>query len=319
MAAQEPLAAGAQTRALARPVDAPRPRLDRLAEWLPKLVLAPSFVATLFFVYGFILYTSYLSFTKSRFLPVWAWDGLRPYERLWANPVWWTSLQNLFIFGVLYIGLATAIGLLLAILLDQRIRAEGALRTIYLYPMALSFIVTGTAWKWLLNPGIGLEKVAHDLGFTGVSFDWIVQTDTAIYCVVIAAIWQSSGFVMAMFLAGLRGVDSEIIKAAQIDGANLVRTYWRIIIPIMRPVFLTSFVVLGHLAIKSYDLVVALTNGGPGNSTWLPAVFMYNMTFTRNEYALGAASAVMMLATVAAVMVPYLYSELRQGRRSTHG
>ena len=319
MAAQEPLVAGAQTRALARPSAAVRQPLDRLADWLPKLVLAPSFVATLFFVYGFILYTTYLSFTKSRFLPVLAWDGLRPYQRLWANPVWWTSLENLLIFGVLYIGLATVIGLLLAILLDQRIRAEGALRTIYLYPMALSFIVTGTAWKWLLNPGIGLEKVARDLGFTGVSFDWIVQTDTAIYCVVIAAIWQSSGFVMAMFLAGLRGVDSEIIKAAQIDGANLLQTYWRIVIPIMRPVFLTSFVVLGHLAIKSYDLVVALTNGGPGNSTWLPAVFMYNMTFTRNEYALGAASAVMMLVTVAAVMVPYLYSELRQARRSAHG
>ena len=297
---------------LSRPV-------DRLAEHLPKLVLAPTFVITLFFVYGFILWTTYLSFTKSRFMPVTVLDGTRPYERLWGNSNWWTALENLFIFSVLYIGIATLLGLLLAILLDQRIRAEGVLRTIYLYPMALSFIVTGTAWKWLLNPGIGIEKIVRDLGFESFTLGWIVQPETAIYCVVIAAVWQSSGFVMAMFLAGLRGIDNEIIKAAQIDGASTFKIYTRIIIPLMRPVFLTSFVILAHLAIKSYDLIVALTDGGPGTATWLPAVFMYKMTFTRNEVALGAASAVMMLLTVAAIMVPYLYSELRQSRRAGHG
>ncbi len=298
---------------------APSRKSDWLGEHLPKIVLAPTFLITLFFVYGFILWTTFLSFTKSRFMPVMTWDGLRAYERLWANSNWWTALENLFIFSVLYIGLATAIGLLLAILLDQKIRGEGVLRTIYLYPMALSFIVTGTAWKWLLNPGIGIEKIVRDWGFESFTLDWIVQTDTAIYCVVIAAIWQSSGFVMAMFLAGLRGVDGEIIKAAQIDGASTFKIYWRIIIPLMRPVFLSSFVILSHLAIKSYDLIVALTDGGPGTSTWLPAIFMYKMTFTRNEVALGAASAVMMLMTVAAIMVPYLYSELRQAGKSGHG
>ena len=292
---------------------------DWLSENLPKLVLAPTFVITLFFVYGFILWTTFLSFTKSRFMPVTALDGLRPYQRLWANSNWWTSLENLLIFSVLYIGLATIIGLLLAILLDQKIRGEGVLRTIYLYPMALSFIVTGTAWKWLLNPGIGIEKIVRDWGFESFTLDWIVQPNAAIYCIVIAAIWQSSGFVMAMFLAGLRGVDNEIVKAAQIDGASTFKIYWRIIIPLMRPVFLSSFVILSHLAIKSYDLIVALTDGGPGTSTWLPAMFMYKMTFTRNEMALGAASAVMMLMTVAAIMVPYLYSELRQAGRSGHG
>ena len=292
---------------------------DWLSENLPKIVLAPTFVITLFFVYGFILWTTYLSFTKSRFMPVTTLDGLRPYERLWANSNWWTALENLLIFSVLYIGLATIIGLLLAILLDQKIRGEGVLRTIYLYPMALSFIVTGTAWKWLLNPGIGIQKIVQDWGFESFTLDWIVQPNTAIYCIVIAAIWQSSGFVMAMFLAGLRGVDGEIIKAAQIDGASTFKIYWRIIIPLMRPVFLSSFVILSHLAIKSYDLIVALTDGGPGTSTWLPAIFMYKMTFTRNEVALGAASAVMMLMTVAAIMVPYLYSELRQAGKSGHG
>ena len=298
---------------------APRRPTDWLGENLPKLVLAPTFVITLFFVYGFILWTTFLSFTKSRFMPITALDGIRPYQRLWANSNWWTALENLAIFAVLYIGLATLIGLLLAILLDQKIRGEGVLRTIYLYPMALSFIVTGTAWKWLLNPGIGIEKIVRDWGFESFSLDWITQPSTAIYCIVIAAIWQSSGFVMAMFLAGLRGVDGEIVKAAQIDGASTFKIYWRIIIPLMRPVFLSSFVILSHLAIKSYDLIVALTDGGPGTSTWLPAIFMYKMTFTRNEVALGAASAVMMLMTVAAIMVPYLYSELRQAGRSGHG
>lgn len=298
---------------------APGRPTDWLGENLPKLVLAPTFVITLFFVYGFILWTTFLSFTKSRFMPITALDGIRPYQRLWANSNWWTALENLAIFSILYIGLATIIGLLLAILLDQKIRGEGVLRTIYLYPMALSFIVTGTAWKWLLNPGIGIEKIVRDWGFESFSLDWITQPSTAIYCIVIAAIWQSSGFVMAMFLAGLRGVDGEIVKAAQIDGASTFKIYWRIIIPLMRPVFLSSFVILSHLAIKSYDLIVALTDGGPGTSTWLPAIFMYKMTFTRNEVALGAASAVMMLMTVAAIMVPYLYSELRQAGRGGHG
>jgi glucose/mannose transport system permease protein len=313
-----PRRGGTKMAIAVKPVALARP-IDRMAEHLPKIVLAPSFAITLFFVYGFILWTALLSFTKSRFMPLLELDGIRPYARLWANPVWWTALKNLFIFSVLYIVIATLIGLLLAILLDQKIRAEGVLRTIYLYPMALSFIVTGTAWKWLLNPGIGIEKIVHDMGFSSFKLDWLIQTDTAIYCIIIAAIWQSSGFVMAMFLAGLRGVDGEIIKAAQIDGASTFKIYWRIIIPLMRPVFLTSFVILSHLAIKSYDLIVALTDGGPGTATWLPAIFMYKMTFTRNEMALGAASAVMMLLTVAAIMVPYLYSELRQAGRSSHG
>jgi glucose/mannose transport system permease protein len=290
--------------------------LDKVGEYLPQIVVAPSFAITIFFVYGFIVWTTYLSFTKSRMMPVLAWDGIRPYQRLWANPVWWTALENLFIYGVLYIGIASILGLLLAILLDQKIRAEGALRTIYLYPMAISFIVTGTAWKWILNPGIGIEKLMHDLGFTDFQFQWITDTRMAIYCVVIAAVWQSSGFVMAMFLAGLRGVDSEIIKAAQIDGASLPKIYWRIIIPLMRPVFLSAFVILSHLAIKSFDLVVALTGGGPGYSTELPATFMYSSTFSRNQVGVGAASAVIMLMTVAAIMVPYLYSEIRGGRRN---
>jgi glucose/mannose transport system permease protein len=288
----------------------------RLQEWLPRLVLAPTFLITVIFVYGFMVWTGYLSLGASKMLPSYEYVGLEQYTRLWASPRWYVAIKNLAIFALLYIGISTVLGLLLAILLDQKIRAEGVLRTIYLYPMAISFIVTGTAWKWILNPGLGLEKLMHDWGWTSFSFDWLVNPDMAIYTIVIAGVWQSSGFVMAMFLAGLRGVDSEIIKAASIDGATLPTIYWRIIIPIMRPVFLTAFVILSHLAIKSFDLVVALTGGGPGYSTELPATFMYSSTFSRNQVGVGAASAVIMLMTVAAIMVPYLYSEIRGGRRN---
>ncbi len=288
---------------------------ERMQDWLPRLVLAPSFAAILLFVYGFILWTFYLSLTPSRFMPVLEITGFDAYTRLWNQPSWWVALTNLGIFGVLYIGICIGLGLLLAILLDQKIRGEGFLRPIYLYPMALSFIVTGTAWKWFLNPGLGLEKTMRAWGWESFTFDWLIRTDMAIYTIVIAGVWQASGFVMAMFLAGLRGIDGEIMKAAQIDGATPVAMYRRIVIPILRPVFLSAFIVLAHMAIKSYDLVIALTGGGPGNATELPSTFMYSYTFTRKQMAVGSASAVIMLMTICAIIVPYLYSELREKGR----
>jgi len=300
---------------MAQAATAPSAR-NYLQELLPRIVLAPSFAAILLFVYGFILFTGYLSFTDSKMLPSYGWVGLENYSKLWALPHWWRALGNLGIFGSLYIIICSVLGLGLAILLDQKIRAEGVLRPIYLYPMALSFIVTGTAWKWFLDPGIGLEHTMQQWGWESFSFTWIKDRNMAIYTLVIAAVWQSSGFVMAMFLAGLRGVDNEIIKAAQIDGASNFTIYRRIIIPLMRPVFLSAFVVLAHLAIKAYDLVIALTGGGPGQATELPATFMYSYTFTRNSMGIGAASATIMLAMIASIIVPYLYSELRTGRRS---
>jgi glucose/mannose transport system permease protein len=293
-------------------------RDDRIVGWiqvqLPKLVLSPSLAIILVFVYGFILWTIWLSFSKSRILPVYKWAGFDAYERLWSLPNWYVALENLAIFGTLYIGICIALGLVLAILLDQRIRIEGGLRPIYLYPMALSFIVTGTAWKWFLNPGLGLDKTMHEWGWTGFTFDWLVDPQMAIYTIVIAGVWQSSGFVMAMFLAGLRGIDGELIRAAQIDGASTFQLYRRIIIPQLRPAFLSAVIVLAHMAIKSYDLVIALTGGGPGNATEMPATFMYSYTFTRNQMAVGGASAVIMLMTIAAIIVPYLYAELREPR-----
>ena len=283
--------------------------------WLPKLVLGPSFLLIVVFVYGFIAYSGWLSFTDSKMLPSNGFVGWDNYERLFTRRHWNTALMNLWVFGGLYILICSCLGLFLAILLDQKIRAEGVIRPIYLYPMALSFIVTGTAWKWFLDPGIGLESIVQGWGFESFEFRWIKDRSMAIYTVVIAAVWQSSGFVMAMFLAGLRGVDNEIIKAAQIDGATGFRIYSRIIIPLMRPVFLSAFVVLAHLAIKSYDLVIALTGGGPGRATELPATFMYSYTFTRNEMGVGAASAMIMLIMIFSIIVPYVYSELRGEKR----
>ncbi|RYC23957.1 carbohydrate ABC transporter permease [Ciceribacter ferrooxidans] len=284
----------------------------RLQDWLPKVVLAPSLAVTLVFVYGFILFTIFLSFTGSKMLPLYTFVGLSNYTRLWALENWHIAIVNIAIFASLYIVICTVLGLGLAIFLDQKIRGEGFLRPIYLYPMALSFIVTGTAWKWFLDPGIGLERIMRLWGWESFTFTWIKDNDMAIYTIVIAAVWQTSGFVMAMFLAGLRGIDNEILKAAQIDGASSLQLYRRIVIPLLRPAFLSAFVILSHLAIKSYDLVIALTGGGPGRATEMPATFMYSYTFTRNQMGVGAASAVIMLMTIAAIMVPYLYAELKE-------
>jgi len=303
---------------LQRSAEIPQPARtarERLGEFLPRIVLAPSFAAVLIFVYGFIIFTGYLSFTDSKILPSFDFVGWKNYVRLWSLPNWWIALENLAIFASLYIVICTAIGLGLAILLDQKIRGEGVLRPIYLYPMAISFIVTGTAWKWFLDPGIGVARIVRLWGWSDFTFEWIKDTQMAIYCVVIAAVWKPSGFVMAMFLAGLRGIDNEIIKAAQIDGATNFKLYKRIIIPMLRPAFLSAFVVLAHLAIKSYDLVIALTNGGPGRATELPATFMYSYTFTRNSMGIGAASAVIMLMMIASVIIPYIYAEVGGGSR----
>jgi glucose/mannose transport system permease protein len=279
--------------------------------WLPRLVVAPSFVLAFLFIYGLMAWNGYLSLSASRLLPNYEFVGFEQYTTLFESERWWVALKNLGIFGTLFVGGSMGLGLLLAILLDQKVRAEGLLRTIYLYPMALSFIVTGTAWKWILNPGLGIEHLVQQWGFTDFSFAWLVDPDMAIYCIVIAGIWQSAGFVMALFLAGLRGIDDSIIKAAQVDGASLPRIYWRIIVPSLRPVFFSTLMVVSHLAIKSFDLVMALTAGGPGFATDMPATFMYTMAFSRGQIGLGAASATIMLTTVAAIVVPYLYSELR--------
>src|SRR5256885_8860548 len=249
-------------------------------------------------------------------MPSYNWAGTASYTRLFGLQNWDVSIGNLAVFASLYIVLAIVLGLVFAILIDQQIRAEGVFRSIFLYPMALSFIVTGTAWKWLLDPGVGLERTVRTLGWESFTFGWIKDNDMAIYCVVIAAIWQTTGFVMALFLAGLRGVDQEQVKAARVDGARAWQIYLRIIIPQLGPVFVSAFVILAHMAIKSYDLVIALTNGGPGRSTWLPSVFMYQYSFTRNEMAVGAANARVILAGIGMGGLSFLFREKRKGEKT---
>jgi glucose/mannose transport system permease protein len=283
--------------------------------WLPRIVLAPSVAASLVFVYGFMLLTSYLSLTNSRLLPDYRFVGLARYRELFDSDIWWHSAMNLGRFGLPFIAGSVVLGLVLAIFLDQKIRGEGALRAIYVYPMALSSIVTGTAWQWILNPEMGLQSAVRHWGWSGFTLDWLSDPERAIYCVAVAAVWQSAGFVAALFLAGLRSVDDEIIKAARVDGASLTTIYSRIVLPSMGPVFLSVLLILCHVTIKTFDLVVALTNGGPGTASWLLATYMYTFSFDRGQLGLGAASSVMMLATVVTVLVPLMYLESR-GRRN---
>ncbi len=287
-----------------------------LQEWLPKLVLAPSFALILLFVYGFIIFTAVLSFTGSKLLPDFStWVGFGNYVRLFNHPNWITSLKNLAIFATLYIVVCSGA----RPRPRHPARPEDPRRGRHPPDLPLSdgALLHRHRRRLEVVPRSRHRPRARHAhwGWESFSFRWIKEGKMAIYTIVIAAVWQSSGFVMAMFLAGLRGVDNEIIKAAQIDGASTVTIYRRIIIPLMRPVFLSAFVVLAHLAIKSYDLVVAMTDGGPGTATWTPALFMQKFTFGRNEMAMGASSAIIMMMMIFSIIVPYLYSELRGGRR----
>jgi len=297
-----------------------RPLRERFSSIVPQLVLAPSLVATFIYVFVFAAWTVWISLSNSGDLPDYSFAGFQHYAELWVNLRWRVAYTNLFVFSALYVIGTMVIGLTLAILIDQRIRAEALFRTIYLYPLAVSFIVTGTVWRWLFSPTTGLESWMHQLGWASFKFDWLVQREMAIYTVVITGIWQASGFVMALFLAGLRSVDPDLIKAAQIDGASMPRIYRRIILPAIGPIFIAVAVVLLQSAIKIFDLVLAMTQGGPGISTTVPAIYVYDLIFQRGQMALGAAGAIMILVALALVLVPYtIWTNLRQHREARRG
>ena len=245
-----------------------------LHTWTPRFVLFPSALVITVFVYLFILFTLYLSFTSSKILPIFDWIGIANYRTIFALPHWITAIKNLGIFGALYILISVGAGLFLAVLLNQYVVGEQVIRPIYLYPMAISFIVTGTAWKWFLDPGIGLQAIIRAWGWDSFRFEWIKNSDLAIYCIVIAAVWQATGYIMTIFLAGLRSVSMSTIEAARVDGASGFLMYRKVIIPQLTPSFLSAVVILGHLTIKSYDLVVALTDGGTWESNRI-ALYLY--------------------------------------------
>jgi glucose/mannose transport system permease protein len=289
-------------------------------EQIAKLVAVLTLGVGVLYVVGFTLWTTWISFTDSTLLPDYTFVGIKHYARLLDTRIWHVAYGNLLVYGICFMLFATAIGLLLAIVIDQKVRAENLLRTIYLYPMALSFVVTGTVWAWLLNPGIGIQSFVRGLGWTGFRFDWLVDRDMAIYTVVIAAVWQASGFAMALFLAGLRSLDADLYKAAQIDGASPARMYLRVIVPAMWPIVIAVLVILLQFAIKTYELVRALTAGGPGIATTLPTLLVYDYMFQRGLMGAGSAAAVMLLLSLLVVIVPYaLYQRLRVRRMNRHG
>ncbi len=279
-----------------------------------KIASVPMILTAAVVFVGGTAWTVLYSFTNSRLLPRLNFVGLDQYYRLWAAPRWMVSIENLLIYGVLSLIFSLTIGFLLAAMLDRKIRFEDTLRTIFLYPFALSFIVTGLVWQWLLNPEFGIQGVIRSLGWESFDFDPLYNSSIVIYGVLIAALWQGTGLVMCLMLAGLRGIDEDIWKAARVDGIPIWRTYVSIIIPMMRPVFITTLVIIASGIVKVYDLVVAQTSGGPGIASEVPAKYVYDYMFFAQNLGQGFAASTMMLLTVVIVIVPWAYLEF--GRRS---
>ena len=282
---------------------------------LPRVAMAPMFLAAFVVYLGCMAWTVAMSFTASRTVPDMQFVGLLQWSRLFTDFRWLLSLQNLFIFGATYIGGSLVVGYALAVLVDQKVRGEGFYRTVFLCPHALSFIVTGEVWQWYLDPTLGLQKAVQDLGWTGFHFDWLVDRSLAIYTVAIAGIWQGAGLVMVLMLAGIRGVDAEIWKATRVDGVPAWRTYLSIVLPMVTPSVLTSLALLGAGAVKNYDLVVAMTGGGPGTATLVPSLYVMSYLGERSNIALSGAGATTMLLVTVVVAAPLLYWRQRRTAR----
>jgi glucose/mannose transport system permease protein len=281
-----------------------------------KVASIPMILTTVVVFVGGTLWTILYSFTNSKLLPRLNFVGIEQYERLWAAPRWRIAIENLAVYGVLSLVFSVAIGFLLAALMDQKIRFENTFRTIFLYPFALSFIVTGLIWQWILNPSFGIQAVVRSLGWTSFSFNPLYDADIVIYGLLIAGLWQGTGFVMCLMLAGLRGIDEDIWKAARVDGIPVWKTYLFIIIPMMRPVFFTTLVLVASGIVRVYDLILAQTSGGPGIASEVPAKYVYDYMFLAQNLGQGFAASTMMLVTVTIVIVPWAY--LKFGR-TRHG
>ena len=292
----------------------------RLGRYLPLVVIWLPLLINAAHVVGFTAWTTWLSFTPSDLLPEYDWAGVRSYRAVLRTENTEVAYINLVLYSVSFVGLTTLAGFVLAVLIDQKIRAENLLRTIYLYPLAVSFVVTGTAWGWLFNPGLGIQKFVRALGWSDFRFDWITDRDLALYTIVFAAVWHATGFAMALFLAGLRSIDPDLAKAAQIDGASQWRYYTRIAAPGIAPIAISVLVILLQFAIKTFDLVRAMTGGGPGIATMLPALVVYDFMFQRGQLGRGSAAAVLLLLSLLAVLLPYYaYAQWRARRNRANG
>lgn len=287
-----------------------RPRVRRLFRNLNgKIAAVPMILTALVVFVGGTTWTVIYSFTNSKLLPRLTFVGFDQYERLWATSRWLISIQNLLIYGSFSLVFTISIGFLLAVLMDQKIRFEDTFRTIMLYPFALSFIVTGLVWQWILNPQFGVQHIVRSLGFEDFSFDPLNNPRTVLFGLLIAGLWQGTGFVMCLMLAGLRGIDDEIWKAARVDGVPHWKTYLFIIIPMMRPVFITTLVIVASGIIRLYDLVVAQTSGGPGMASQVPAMYVYDYMFQAQNLGQGFAASSVMLLSVLIVLVPWAFLE----------
>jgi len=302
----------------------------RQERWIAFLMILPSILLIAVFVYGFIGWTARVSLSEwDTVEPDYTWAGLENYKQLFsaeggvAAKRFTIDLWNTLFFTVFFLLLCVVIGLLLAILLDQRVRGEGVFRTIYLFPMALSFVVTGVVWQWVFAPGTesrprGVNALLQMIGLDGLQWPWYTSTESigpfhiALIPVILAAAWQMIGYCMAMYLAGLRGVPEELREAARVDGATEIGIYRHIILPILQPITLSALIILGHISLKIFDLVYTMTGKGPGFVTDVPGIFMFETTFQGNHYSQGAAISIIMLLMVAVVIVPYLIYSLRR-------
>ncbi|MDB5666823.1 carbohydrate ABC transporter permease [Cypionkella sp.] len=274
-----------------------------------KVAAVPMVLTTLVVFVGGTLWTVLYSFTNSKLLPRMQFVGIDQYKRLWSNDLWNAAIWNLAFYGVMSLVFTIVMGFVLAVLLDQKIRFEDTFRTIMLYPFALSFIVTGLVWQWILNPEMGIQEVVRRMGFETFTFDPLHNPSTVLYGLLIAGLWQGTGFTMCLMLAGLRGIDEDIWKAARVDGIPKWKTYIYVVIPMMRPVFVTTLVIVAAGIIKLYDLVVAQTSGGPGNASQVPAMYVYRYMFTAQNLGQGFAASTMMLLSVLIVLIPWAYLE----------
>ncbi len=279
---------------------------------LAALLLLPSVVAVGVFVYGFIAWTAYVAVSNwNSFVPDLSFAGARNFVALFQSFRFQIDLRNTAVFTVTFVLGCLVLGLVLAVVLDQRVRGESFFRNVFLFPMAISFIVSGTVWQWLLNPSTGVNLLLDTVGLGRFRSPWYTAPGTAIFSVVLAALWQLSGFTMAMYLAGLRGISEDLREAARVDGASEVQLYRHIVLPLLTPITLSAVIVLGHISLKIFDLVFAMTGSGPAFSTDVPGIFMFETTFRGNRFAEGAAISVVMLAMIAVVIVPYLIYSTR--------
>jgi glucose/mannose transport system permease protein len=300
----------------------------RREQWIALLMILPSIILIAIFVYGFIVWTGRVALSQwDSIRPDYTWAGLHNFRQLLTGAStsarrFHIDLWNTFFFTILFLAACVGVGLLLAILLDRRIKGEGIFRTIYLFPMAISFVVTGVIWQWVFAPGTetrlrGVNALLHSVGLDMFRWGWYTDTTSigpfhvALIPVIIAAAWQLSGYTMAMYLAGLRSVPEELVEAARVDGASEISIYRHIILPMLQPITFSALIMLGHISLKIFDLVYTMTGRGTGFVTDVPGIFMFETTFQGNHYSQGAAVAIIMLLTVAVVVVPYLVYSFR--------